>query len=134
MTKISKKLFVNYLTLIDPKIKKEFLDSIHDKSLYKIRNGEELTKDHPKYGLIKIINSFQDGKNREGLQNIENPQEFFKEKGQHYCAGYLSRFGYVISAHETDDFFVIELTKKFRRLTEKKYFEAAKEVWNKNFI
>lgn len=135
MTKAPRKHIGKYLTLIDPKIKNEFLDSIKDKSLYKLQKGEEkLTKNHPRYGLIQIISSFNDGKNRKDLNTTFDAYKFFKEKGPHYCAGYLSRFGYILSSHETDDFFGIEFIRNIRKILERKNFETAKKVWHAYFI
>ncbi len=135
MTKGKSKNIVKYLSLIDPKIKKEFLESIHDGSLLRLQKKEEkLTKNHPRYGLIQIINSFNDGKEKKDFGTVFDPYKFFEQKGPHYCAGYLSRFGYVINSHENDYFVITELKRNLRKILERKNFEAAKDVWNKHFI
>jgi len=71
--------------------------------------GNPITKNHPHYDLSKIILNFREGE-RTSMEDIINEkdivnkneanfEEYFNEKGPHFCVGYLSRFGEIVRSN-----------------------------------
>lgn len=97
-------------------------------------NGRPITKEHPYYELSQVIASFQKGEytsmNDLDVTN-ENLEQIFREKGSHFTAGYLSRFGKVeISNYRAHQSFGSSIKWGLRKLKERAAYEAAMNVWN----
>lgn len=60
------------------------------------KNGKKIEKDSPFYELSNLITDYNEGKKASiDKKNFEgkNLEEYFASKGEHFCAGYLSKFG-----------------------------------------
>ena len=66
--------------------------------------GNKIEKGHILYELSDAISKFKAGERTNlTVKNDKNLTEYFKEQGQHFCAGYLSQFGEVVIAERIND-------------------------------
>lgn len=89
-------------------------------------------------GEIKAKILFHKGRSVSFTKNkttrISNLEEFFKNKGQDYTAGYLSKFGEYASLPEHIGDLIVDYFKlKSRRKLESLTYKAATNTWNKYF-
>ena len=108
----------------------------HKMDFRKDAQGNEITPGHKFYELSKAAISFQEGRKKKDLGSVFDSEKFFKEKGEHYCAGYLSRFGEVIGINLGEDDFdvlTIYLGRFLRKTFELKKYRVAKKIWSNSF-
>lgn len=95
----------------------------------KDKGGRVIDENHELYGLSQIIKSFLAGqylgRKKDGLESIDNLEEFFESKGTHFCNGYLSeRYGEVV---RTNWDYMPSLTEFFngiKKIKERKQYRA----------
>ncbi len=95
--------------------------------------GHSFSEGHSFYELSQVIQDFQLGRRTclDALvnQNIDNFEKHFREKGPHYCAGYLSRFGNVARDPVDEYEFCRWLPRWLGKRREKEAYNAAVKAW-----
>jgi hypothetical protein len=149
-----KSALFNYILsgYVGQKLKNQFLEQLYhpnneglhiERTIYgftvidssKDRSNKKIVPGHKFYELSHVIQSFKEGTRttKEELREHEyGIDRYFSEKGPHFAAGYLSRFGFI--AREKGEKpklpFEDNITWGFRKFKEKKYLDAAVNVWN----
>ncbi|MBT4376860.1 hypothetical protein HOD29_05805 [archaeon] len=93
-------------------------------------NGEPIKENHPYFELSKAMTNFQIGsetkyKKEYGEWNIKKISSDLKNKGKHFTAGYLTKFGDIAKSNEDNQglgFLIRKLTQRIPR-------KVALNVW-----
>ncbi|NCN86860.1 hypothetical protein GW932_03425 [archaeon] len=148
MSALAKYLLNGY---VGKEIKEQFLESIRGNSknqFYKKdvsgftlidssknSEGKIISKEDKNYTLSQIISSFREGERtiikKKDWKIYRNLENYFEQKGPHFCAGYLSsRFGEIVRPTLNFESPLFDnIPYIFHKLTERKQFQAAQKVW-----